>query len=30
MMPGWSAPPAAQKFYENDDRCGGGLAIARA
>jgi hypothetical protein len=30
MMPDWSAPPAGQRFYEDDDRCGGGLRLAAA
>jgi hypothetical protein len=29
MMPAWAPAPATQKFYENVDRCGGGIA-ARA
>lgn len=28
MVPGWTPAPAQQKFYENDDRCGGGIACA--
>jgi hypothetical protein len=30
MMPGWARSPADQKFYEDEDRCGGGLAFDRA
>ena len=30
MVPDWPAAPAGQRFYEDDDRCGGGLRLAAA